>query len=349
MNGAVVIRGNQLPVSLAVVPADAELRDGLVPTAGTWRRDGAFAHFAPRFAAPPGTVYAIVGRETAAEPWTHVAEVQVPRASVERSTAVQTIAPGVEQVPANLLRFSVTFSAPMSEGGAAAGIHLRDADGVDISGALLDMPPELWDRTQRRLTLLLEPGRIKRGLQPNVQAGPPLVEGSTVTLVIDPELQDARGQHLAAGAERLYRVGPPLRSRIDPARWRIQWPAAGDEQTESRLVVSFDRPLDRALLNRYLSVRDAAGHPVDGSVDINGRATVWSFTAGPGLGAPALHAEKNAPASIHWALQVDTRLEDLAGNSVRRVFDRDLSSPADDGITASHVVLRPNAGILLVP
>ncbi len=42
-----------------------------------------------------------------------------------------------------------------------------------------------------------------------------------------------------------------------------------------------------------------------------------------------------------WKLRIDTRLEDLAGNSVRRVFDRDLARPADDGIGATEIFLTP--------
>ena len=52
-------------------------------------------------------------------------------------------------------------------------VHLGDADGRDLPHALLAMPPELWDRPRRRLTLLLEPGRIKRGLVPNAELGAP--------------------------------------------------------------------------------------------------------------------------------------------------------------------------------
>ncbi|BDZ51353.1 hypothetical protein GCM10025867_35940 [Frondihabitans sucicola] len=39
-------------------------------------------------------------------------------------------------------------------------------------------------------------------------------------------------------------------------------------------------------------------------------------------------------------VHVDVRLEDFAGNSVRRVFDRDLGARGDDGIDAAEVVLR---------
>ena len=40
-------------------------------------------------------------------------------------------------------------------------------------------------------------------------------------------------------------------------------------------------------------------------------------------------------------IHVDAALEDLAGNSVRRVFDRDLSLPQDDPLEVVEVVLRP--------
>jgi hypothetical protein len=36
---------------------------------------------------------------------------------------------------------------------------------------------------------------------------------------------------------------------------------------------------------------------------------------------------------------VNGRLEDLAGNSVMRVFDRDLDNPAHDPLDADHVRL----------
>jgi hypothetical protein len=38
-------------------------------------------------------------------------------------------------------------------------------------------------------------------------------------------------------------------------------------------------------------------------------------------------------------LEIDTRLEDLAGNSVAHVFDRDLTRPEDDPGAAGTVTL----------
>ncbi len=86
--------------------------------------------------------------------------------------------------------------------------------------------------------------------------------------------------------------------------------------------------LDRASVQRSLRVVDGDGHPVPGHPSLDQDALVWVFT--PAVGGN------------DWKLRIDTRLEDLAGNSVRRVFDRDLRRPADDGIDASNIFLTSN-------
>jgi len=239
------------------------------------------------------------------------------------------------QVPENLLRFSVTFSAAMEEGSAAGRVHLRGADGADLPETLLPMPPELWDRARRRLTVLLEPGRIKRGLQPHVQSGPPLLEGTSVTFVVDAGLRDAAGAELIAGAERSFLVAAPVRARVDPATWDVRWSASGSDP----LVVHFGRPLDRALVHRCLQVLDGHGRPVPGRASLDAASEVWTFTSS----APGDESHLKVR-----SLYVDSVLEDLAGNSVRRVFDRDLTRPQDAGPPVSAVVLTRDGRMLRV-
>ncbi|HEY2642346.1 MAG TPA: hypothetical protein VGI56_01215 [Galbitalea sp.] len=308
---------------LAIVPAGAlALGQSLVATAGSWERSGDTARFTPRFAAVPGTEYVVVGRvDDAGAGWRELGHIRVPEAGLVPSAVVETIDPGIDTVPANLLRFSVTFSSAMEEGSAAGRIQLFDETGTSMPGTLLEMPPELWDRGRRRLTALLEPGRIKRGLQPHVQAGAPLREGSTVTVVVDPEIRDASGARLQAGASRTYLVGAPIRSRVDPALWEVRWPSTD----QNSLVVRFDRPLDSTLVRRYVRAVDGDGLRAPGATSLDRNALLWEFTPDVTL--------------VDLRLWVDTRLEDLAGNSVRRVFDRDLSRVADDGIDTSEIIL----------
>src|SRR5262249_20643476 len=164
-------------------------------------------------------------------------------------------------LPVNQLRLYLHFSTPMSEGWADRAVQVRRAaddeplDGVFLGG------PELWDREHRRLTLLLDPGRIKRGLVPHEHLGYPLVEGTPIVLAVDPAFRDAEGRPLRTGTTRRYDVGPAVRARIAPVAWDLSRPTAGSTQP---LTVRFDRPLDHALLAHSLRVTDAAGRPLPG-------------------------------------------------------------------------------------
>lgn len=313
--------GHGLPARLAVVPVGAlGLGDGLVPSAGSWDHSPAGARFTPRLPPVPGTVLAVVGRDQRADAgWRELTRLDVPPrpAPTRHHTAVVSeIEPVVDEVPTNLLRFTIEFSAPMETGTAAGHLRLVDEGGDELRGTLLEMPPELWDREGRRLTVLLEPGRIKRGLQPNLQAGPPLREGARVTLVVDAGILDADGLPLQGGATRSYRIGKAVRGRVDPALWIISRPSAPGEP----VVVAFDRPLDRTLALGCLRIVDESEVIVPGRVAVDPAGLAWRFwPADPDLDGG-------------FRLEIETRLEDLAGNSVGRLFDRDLRDPRDDGL-----------------
>ena len=134
---------------------------------------------------------------------------------------VTAIYPDVAEVPVNLLKIYVQFSEPMSEGRAERAVRVcRDDTLEPMDGVFVPMDPELWDRQRQRLTLLLDPARIKHGLVPNLEVGYPLIEGVPFRLFINPDFRDAGGQTLRAGAERRYEVGPEIRERIDQGKWR---------------------------------------------------------------------------------------------------------------------------------
>ena len=216
-------------------------------------------------------------------------------------------------MPRNLLRCYVEFSAPMREAGATH-VRLLDAEGAPLVGALLATEYELWDPDRRRLTVLLDPARIKRGLVPHRELGYPLREDASVTLVVDAEFPDASGRPLRAGATRTWQVIGDERRRVTPSSWTLR---PGTVGTTEPLTVTFDRPLDHGLVARCLRVVGPAG-PVAGASAVGPEERSWTFT--PTVPWP------DAP----HRLVVDPVLEDVAGNSVRRVFDRDLSNAEDD-------------------
>ena len=248
--------------------------------------------------------------EVGPEIWT------IPRPAPEETptTSVVAIYPSVGELPVNQLKLYVHFSSPMSEGWAARAVGVRRADnGEPLEGVFLG-EPELWDRERRRLTLLLDPGRIKRGLVPNEEAGYPLIEGVPILVSIDVKFRDAAGRSLRSGAERRWDIGPPLRVRVNPLDWRCHCPTAGSTDP---LTVEFDRPLDHALLEHSLWVDDAAGVTLAGRGSTGSGEGTWMF-------------QPHSPwEQARYLVMVDPRLEDLAGNSLIRVFDRDLTRAED--------------------
>ncbi|HEX5120709.1 MAG TPA: hypothetical protein VFW65_36470 [Pseudonocardiaceae bacterium] len=279
--------------------------------AGTLVDDGGDVCFVPRFGFVAGTEYTVTSAGTV------LATLTRPARAVSPIAAVAAIHPTVDVVPRNLLRCYVTFTAPMAEGDAATRVRLVDDAGTVLDDALLPTEYELWSTDHTRLTVLLDPARIKRGLAGHRAAGYPLRTGERVRLVVDTGFRDATGAPLAAGGERTYHVGDDLRGHVDPATWHLTPPAAG---TREPLAVAFGRPLDSALLGRCLRVVGPAG-PVAGAAVAGDGERAWRLT-------PALPWQPGP-----HRLLVDPVLEDVAGNAVGRVFDRDLADPADGPVT----------------
>jgi hypothetical protein len=295
--------------NVQVRPRMAGVTGGLPPMAGRLVRDGDDTCFVPRFAFVDGTGYTVVVDGVTA------AVLVRPRPDQPRTTEVLGIRPTATEVPRNLLRFYVWFSAPMSEGYAAGCVQLVDDAREVMTGALLPTEHELWDGDRRRLTVLLDPARIKRGLAGHRQIGYPLRSGESFQVVVDDGFRDARGIPLQAGAEQRYEVGADERRRVEPGGWVLTAPSS---RTCEPLVVAFDRSLDHGLLARCLHVVGPDGRLVDGMPEVGPEERSWRLVPGEAW-APGAHQ-----------LVVDPVLEDLAGNSVSRVFDRELGRPEDE-------------------
>ena len=290
----------------------------LPPTAGQLVREGDDSCFVPRFAFVEGTTYTVLVEGVAVAVLVH------PRHERAATTEVLDIWPTAAEVPRNLLRLYVRFSDRMSEGYAAGHVRLVDDAGEVMVGALLPTEHELWDSDRCRLTVLLDPARIKRGLVAHRRNGYPLKVGVSFRVVIDEGFRDAGGIELRTGAERRFEVGGDERRRVDPDDWTLTVPSS---DTPEPLDVVFDRSLDRGLLTRCLHVIGPDGRRVEGTAAIGAEERSWRLTP-----------------DIAWArgshqLVVDPVLEDLAGNSVGRVFDRDLTSPLDEPRQARPVVV----------
>ena len=305
---------------LAVVPTELLGFWPLQPTAGRVEAVDGEIRFRPRFPLARGTGYSLLLDGVP------VAAVTVPARTGIGTTSIVAIYPTARELPLNQLKLYIQFSGAMSEGWAERAVQVRRADARQpLPGVFLPMEPELWDPARRRLTLLLDPGRIKRGLAPNEELGYPLEEGVPIVVAVDRRFRDASGLPLVTGMERRYEVGPAVRQHVNPAAWRLRRPAAGSMDP---LAVTFDRPLDRALLDHSLVVLDAHGAALDGQATIAQGERSWRFRP--------LRRWRPAP----YRLAVDPRLEDLAGNSLARVFDRDLTRPEDAPIDMEQAFIE---------
>jgi hypothetical protein len=250
-------------------------------------------------------------------------EFSLPREQSVLPSEVMRIFPSCDCLPENLLRFYVCFSNSMQQGRAEAEISLLDPDGDPTPDVLYRAPVELWDRSMRYLTILLDPGRLKRGIGPNRQLGPPLKAGQEYTLAVGSGMLDSSGLPLRETFYKRFRVTEAVRKHIAVEEWKLVPPAIKSRQP---LVLMFPRPLDWALLSQAITIVSTNEQSIEGRIVIDRCERRWSFTP-------------TAPwAAGYYHVRVASGLEDVCGNSIIAAFDRPLRSGSD---LAYEVANRP--------
>jgi len=312
---------DQWQALFAVYVESGSFEDALPPILGSYRIEGEALIFQPRFPLQPGLRYRAVFT-SASEPIT--LRFDIPKSEAIVSTTVEHVYPSTDRIPENQLKFYLHFSAPMSRGEAYSRIHLLDEGGDPVDLPFLELDEELWDREGKRLTLLFDPGRIKRDLVPHEEVGTSIKEGETYTLVIDRDWRDARGKSLKEDFKKFFAVVAADRETPDPESWLLTAPQAESVQP---LSLEFPEPLDHGLLMRLLEVMDPQGNFVEGSIQVDRNETRWRFTP-------------HEPWRVgDYSLSVDTTLEDLAGNRINRPFEVDVFERVEERITTTTASL----------
>lgn len=222
-------------------------------------------------------------------------------------TTVQTIYPESSRLPENLLRVHVVFSNSMMPG-AYDHIRLLREDGSEVERPFLLLDQELWDAERKRFTLLFDPGRIKRTLAANLELGTPLEAGMNYKLVIDSTWRDINGNPLSGGYAKEFTVTPAQRTQLKRSTLHISTPTPGGSDS---LRITFDRPMDRVLMMKYISVSDATGTIIPGAVHMSSDS-VWTFHPNQ-LWTKGKYLVSFLPI-----------IEDVCGNNFINVFDLDL-------------------------
>ena len=185
--------------------------------------------------------------------------------------------PTVRDLPANAVVFRATFPEAMTLG--PHGIHVRDASGIIVPGAV---PRVVWDQAMRTATIPIE----------DVEAG------ARYTLRIE-GLETQAGREVSP-LERVFVVHPPDTSPPSGAALRVEGtPRAGGHDP---VRVVFPEPVDRTSLDSLTVL--AGGAPAEGAWTLEDGDAVAVFTPGVPWGDDPVRVALGAG------------IRDLAGNDL---------------------------------
>lgn len=224
---------------------------------------------------------------------------------------VTQVYPSADVLPENLLRFYVYFSEPMARGGIWDSVVLLDETGEVVPGAFIENKFDLWSPDDRRLTVLFDPGRVKTGLVAHNTLGRALEPGKAYSLQVRSSAKTRSGCTLARSYKKPFVAAKADFEAPDLAKWQVQAPMA--DSTEP-LLVKLNGPMDHVSLAYRVRITDDAGAKLGGSLRLGPDEQEWIFTP------------RDPWANANYRIEVDTTLEDIAGNRLTGLFDRPLDS-----------------------
>ncbi len=248
--------------------------------------------------------------------------VAIPGRAESPASSVLRVYPTTDVLPENLLKFYIEFSEPMRRGEVYQFIDLVDQEGRKVDIPFLEVAEELWNPDGTRLTLFIDPGRVKREVKPLEDVGPAMVRGGRYSLVISRDWPDQKGAPMVREFRKEFRVGPPDRGQPDITKWKLRLPKAG---TREPLTVDFGESMERALLDRLLWVEDSGGDALRGKIVVSEHESRWEFAPDVAWGEST------------YRLVADEWLEDLAGNRIGRPFEVDIFNKVTERIEMKTV------------
>ena len=232
------------------------------------------------------------------------------------TTNILICPPDEPELPANHLKFYVHFTRPMRPTESWEHFSLKDLR----TGKLVPRPfrhIDLWDEQNRRLTLWFHPGRQKTGVNLNEDLGGILTAGHSYLLLIDPEWKTQTGKPLDLSVKKRYYFTAIDADHEQPApnNWELTPPTA---DTVQPLIISFGEMLDFATAGKAVTTCSCNEELIEFSQQADWDGTrVKIFPSKPW-------------ATGNYTIALNPRLEDLAGNSLERPFEVDLSAETKD-------------------
>jgi hypothetical protein len=271
-----------------------------VPVLGDFRKEGDEVIFEPLVPFTKGLRYEVLLDDTV------LSEIEIPMGD-SKSPELLAIYPSQDTLPENLLKIYFEFSEPMVEGSSLTHLTLIANDRDTLRGTFLNLQPELWNADGTVLTLWLDPGRIKRDLIPNKELGSPLNKGERYTLHLSKSWQSKSGMSLTKNYAKSFVTTKRDEESPDPKTWKVLAPNSKSKQA---LEIQFPQPLDYFLVKECITILNSDDEIVFGTVAIVDKERLIRFV-------PNEPWKKGT-----FVLNIESRLEDLAGNNLNRPFEQ---------------------------
>ncbi|MEQ6124024.1 hypothetical protein AAON49_07495 [Pseudotenacibaculum sp. MALMAid0570] len=278
------------------------------PVLGEYKKSGDYIEFIPTFPFTAEQVYEVTKN---GEDYFSFLPMQSTQTVDYKSTELLKIYPEVDTVPENLLKMYFTFSHSIDASqNILDHIVVYDTETKETRDIFLRLENELWNKDRTEVTLWLDPGRIKKDLIPNKEHGSPLIKWRTYEIVVVENLRDINGKRII-GKRKEFTVGNRDESKPNIQKWEITKPA---RDTKESIGFMFHESLDMKLFIETVRVYDSNSKVIKGEFFLSKNAK------------SALFIPENFWAEGKYTIEVESRLEDLAGNNLNRLFDTDLQS-----------------------
>lgn len=298
---------------------DAKATKLLPAIAGEWRPHAPHRlKFVPKYPLQPGGQYRVYWSKRQ-----QAVDISVPDDRDKSAPKLLHIYPSGDNIPENILRFYLVFSKPMSRGEVYDRVKVLDDNRKPVDQPFLEIDDELWNEDQTRITLLIDPGRIKQEVKPRLDLGPVFMANKKYTLTIDGRWPDANGVLLGNSIQKQYQVTKPQTKLADIADWKLTLPSA----TNHALTITLPTAIDEGIARRAITVHTDHGPAIPGDISLSQRETVWTWTPKTPL----------KPSS--YVVRVAWSLEDPSGNAVNRPFEAEQLMKLDrDHATKSTTI-----------
>lgn len=280
---------------------DRDLALSLHPILGTSIRDQGYMKFTPLVPFESGTPYTLICGSS-------LIHFEVSRPISYEPLKVNAIYPGTPEVPANILKWYIEFSRAVNPVKIYDHISFLDQDGKSIDRSILNISAGLLSPDGTLLTVWIEPGRQKQLLGPNKRLGSVFEPNQQYTLLIDSTLKDNQGYQIASDVQHLFTTTEADRTKPSLDDWLVDPVQAGSDEVlgiDTKEIIDYG-----SLIDAFHIKRD--GQQVEGAISYDPKSKRILFS-------PAKKWQSGL-----YIIEVDHRLEDLAGNSLLHLFDRPL-------------------------